>query len=199
MELSPTGTILWQNKSTGLNGPILSGGNEGIAKNADGTFANFGACYGDGRSIAIIDSAGNGYCNAVPSNIISSVPDAFTVIPVTPLLSNPNIQSMTVTNTSTPFTITTTKLCGTLGIENTLRQASLLSVYPNPANDKITLMIGDKPVNNAVVLFWNVLGEKVSVAEMTSSTIDVSGLKAGIYLMEVIVDGERMVQRVIKN
>ena len=74
-----------------------------------------------------------------------------------------------------------------------------LSVYPNPANDKITLVMGDKDLSNAVVTFWNVLGEKVCVVRGASSTIDISMLTAGVYLMEVVLDGERVVKRVIKE
>ncbi|MDQ3111025.1 MAG: T9SS type A sorting domain-containing protein [Bacteroidota bacterium] len=199
MELDPYGSILWQKKSNGLTGPTFTGANIGIGRNANGTFTNFGACYSDGRSITVIDSTGAGYCNDVTSSIISSVPDVFTTVASTPVISGPNIQMVAVTNASIQFTVSPSTLCGTVGIENAMQESSLLSIYPNPANDQVTVLVDGKMVMNAQVVFWNVLGGQVLALKMTSAAIDISGLTAGVYLMEVMVDGRRMVQRVIKN
>ncbi|MEO5642217.1 MAG: T9SS type A sorting domain-containing protein [Bacteroidia bacterium] len=199
MELSATGTILWQNKSTGLNGPTLSGSNVGIARNANGTFTNFGACYGDGRTIAIIDSLGNGYCNAIPSTIISSIPDAYTSVTATPIISGPTIQMVAVTNASTTFTVSATTICGTVGIEHIIPEFAQLSTYPNPSNDEITISIGGQQLMNAEVVFRNVLGEQVMAVKTSSPGIDISGLKAGVYLIELMMDGKRSVGRFVKE
>jgi hypothetical protein len=199
MELSATGAIIWQKKSVGVTGNYLNGFNSAIAKTPGGKFACFGGSYQDGRTIAVIDSLGAGYCNGVAATVSAVTPETYTSTATTPIIIAPNVLTAVVTNTSNTLTLTSSTLCGTVGMDESARTDELLSVYPNPAHDVITLWAGEKELVNAEVVFWNVLGEKVYAVSGSSSTIDISGLTAGVYLMEVVVDGERVVKRVVKE
>lgn len=201
MELSATGSVNWQQKATGVTPGYLNGTIYSAAKTPSGNYACFGAAYTDQRSIAVIDGAGAGYCNGVSTTIPASAPDAYTVSATTPIIIPPNILAASVTNASTTLTLTTTNMCGTIGLDETSFVDSDLNVYPNPAANEITLNFGDASFNKAEISFYNMLGEKVSSLFVSGNlhTIDISTLSAGVYLMEVVVNGNRIVKRVVKN
>jgi hypothetical protein len=82
-----------------------------------------------------------------------------------------------------------------VGIEEVNLSAGV-SVYPNPANDFINVAYG--LTNNSVVTVdvINVLGERVmteyvgsQVAGNYTSRIDVSNLSAGVYMLNVTING----------
>ncbi len=199
LALNPTGAVLWQKKSIGTAGNFANGMNSAVAKSPQGNFACFGASYYDARGIGIIDTNGVGYCNSSNAGLLALVPDAYTTNATTPVIIPPNVLTVLVTPTSTTATLTSTNICGSVGLNEIENSNEQLSIYPNPANDKITLMMGNKNLNNAVVTFWNLLGEKVWEGNVLSSAVDVSGLKSGVYVMELLVDGERVVGRVVKE
>lgn len=198
MELNTGGVPNWQKKATGVTPGYLNGTCYGVTKTPNGNFAVAGAAYTDSRSIVVIDSTGAGYCNAVTSTVSVVPPDAFTMATATPVIIPPNILAQAVTNASTTLTLTTSTLCGTLGM-NEIEENNALVVYPNPVRDQLTLVMDDKVVGSARVTFWNVLGEQVYAVNVMGNVVDVSGLTAGVYLMEVVVDGERVVRRVVKE
>jgi hypothetical protein len=198
LSLDATGNVLWQNKSIGSPGNFANGMNSAVAKTPQGNFACFGASYYDARAIGIVDNTGAGYCNTTPAGLIASLPDAYTMQTTTPVIIPPNVLTVLVTNANTTLTLTSTNICGAVGV-NEVKADELLSVYPNPAMDKITLVMEGKELNTAVVTFWNVLGKQVYVVKGAATPIDISMLEAGVYLMEVVVDGERSVGRVVKE
>ena len=73
------------------------------------------------------------------------------------------------------------------------------SLYPNPANGVCTITF-NKPVENASVKLYNVLGEKCfeeAVKSGVSKEINVGNLASGIYLMQVNSDGKQYSQRLV--
>jgi len=69
---------------------------------------------------------------------------------------------------------------------------------PNPATTFITLTApGDLPIEQAIV--YNHLGQKVLTAKPVNNTVDVSGLKAGMYLIEVSTRDRRERIKFVKN
>ncbi|MDQ3111024.1 MAG: T9SS type A sorting domain-containing protein [Bacteroidota bacterium] len=199
MELSATGSVNWQKKSIGVTPGYLNGTAYAVQPTPGGNFAIFGYAYTDQRTIAVIDGSGNGYCNGTTITMPAGTADAYTVSSNTPVIIPPNILVATVTNVGTPLVLTRTNMCGAVGEDELEPDANTVSVFPNPANDKITLVMGDKDLSNAVVSFWNVLGEKVYSVTNSSATIDISMLTAGVYLIEVMKDGERSVSRLVKE
>ena len=70
--------------------------------------------------------------------------------------------------------------------------------YPNPVENNVTVKL---PVQDAgIVEFYNVLGEKVLQKVLTgkSTELNLSNLKAGVYLAKVITDKSSVTKKVIK-
>ncbi|TGE25522.1 T9SS type A sorting domain-containing protein [Hymenobacter aquaticus] len=69
----------------------------------------------------------------------------------------------------------------TLATQNKALQGSL-SVFPNPATNRLTLRTGKEGVGAAVAIY-NALGQRVqqTVASQEEVTLDVSALRAGVY------------------
>jgi hypothetical protein len=65
-------------------------------------------------------------------------------------------------------------------------------LFPNPANDIITIKTG---LNNAMVEIFNLNGQFVKGARLTNeySTIDISSLKIGIYFVKIGSQTERLI------
>jgi hypothetical protein len=58
-----------------------------------------------------------------------------------------------------------------------------LMLYPNPSKSLINITVNHQPLEEATI--FNHLGQKVLNAKPVNNTVDISGLKAGMYLMEV--------------
>lgn len=67
-----------------------------------------------------------------------------------------------------------------------------VQIFPNPANDKINVLLFHKQKASIVLLNLNGQIVKTPQVEFNSNIIDVSGLKAGVYVVEV--NGESGVQ-----
>jgi GH18 family chitinase len=71
-----------------------------------------------------------------------------------------------------------------------------LSIYPNPTENTLFF---NAEVSGANVSVINESGATVSVQKASNNSIDVSGLKTGIYLILVEKDGIKTVRRVVKK
>ena len=80
----------------------------------------------------------------------------------------------------------------------TARNSINLKVFPIPANDRITIMVDDNQRIQRVRIF-NIIGNTVLDNTSGNSTIPVSNLGTGIYLLEVSTNKGRSVQRVVIN
>jgi tricorn protease-like protein len=77
---------------------------------------------------------------------------------------------------------------------------SSLSIYPNPVTNVLSISFPNDNINSTINLY-DMLGEKVLPSYSTQSTnytIDLKNLSQGIYFLEVIMDGEKVVRKVIK-
>lgn len=83
---------------------------------------------------------------------------------------------------------------GTAGITNV--QAQTLSVYPNPANSVVILDI-PAGYNALNAKLYDMTGRQVLTT--TGTTLNVSGLSNGVYLLDAVIDGKAYQQRIIKN
>lgn len=85
---------------------------------------------------------------------------------------------------------------GTLGISENAIEG--FSFYPNPASDVLNL----NALNNIdALVIYNTLGQEILEQKVgnTSSEINVSNLKTGIYLMKVTSNGQMGTYTLIKN
>ncbi len=75
---------------------------------------------------------------------------------------------------------------------------SKTKLYPNPVNNIVQLRLPYE--SNGTINFYNVLGEKVLSKEFSSSTtpIDISELKSGIYLAKIQTENQSTVKKIVK-
>jgi hypothetical protein len=75
---------------------------------------------------------------------------------------------------------------------------SNFSFYPNPAQDRINL---DAQQTIEQVTIFNMLGQKVldQKVGVANTQLDVSNLRTGNYIMQVIIDGQKGVYKVLKQ
>lgn len=71
---------------------------------------------------------------------------------------------------------------------NLIDNASPVSVYPNPASNRVSVILHQKTAENAVIKIIDVLGREVSGTKAVSgeNTIDVSKLNAGNYMINIV-------------
>jgi hypothetical protein len=75
---------------------------------------------------------------------------------------------------------------------------NLINIFPNPSTSFITLTApGDLPIEEVVI--YNHLGQKVLVAKLVNNVVDVSGLKVGMYMIEVRTKEFTCRQKLIKQ
>lgn len=89
-----------------------------------------------------------------------------------------------------------------MGIEDA-NNNELVSVFPNPTTGMVNVQIANGFSGNAEMNITDLLGKKVSSSIVALSNgklvTDVSGLTNGIYLIDVVIDGEHFVTQIIKN
>jgi hypothetical protein len=72
------------------------------------------------------------------------------------------------------------------------------SLFPNPASSFITINIKEGiAIEEAII--YNHLGQKALVAVPVNNTVDVSGLRPGIYFIEVVTKDWRGRTKLIKQ
>ena len=75
-------------------------------------------------------------------------------------------------------------------------------VYPNPFNESIVIVLSQAPENNIFVQLVDVSGRKIISKQLVSqvSTIDIpSSANNGIYFVELQIDNQKFVQKLLKN
>ncbi len=77
---------------------------------------------------------------------------------------------------------------------------STVSIYPNPAVDRVTVQWNDPGMEAQSVQIMNLQGQVIDQAnapDLTSWTIDVSGQAAGIYFIEIQTEEGRVVKKIL--
>lgn len=88
---------------------------------------------------------------------------------------------------SDPLRITGTKELAGIGVQ----------VYPNPASGSVTLSL-DKVISNGMITILDITGKvqsKLEIYNTEKQIIDISKLPAGIYLIELEINGQRLAQK----
>lgn len=91
----------------------------------------------------------------------------------------------------------TIPLTNVLGIEDAHIDSNF-SIYPNPANENITIQMSENP-DGAIIIITNTMGQTVYRKNVTgnSATISLSEFLNGIYFVEVQTGNQRAVKKVI--
>ncbi|MDC3305806.1 PKD domain-containing protein [Flavobacteriales bacterium] len=78
-----------------------------------------------------------------------------------------------------------------------------LALYPNPANDKITVNLMSNTSGNLSIRLVNMMGQTLSYEDIIifngaiNHSLDVSEIANGVYSVEVVLNGEKQHQRVV--
>jgi uncharacterized repeat protein (TIGR01451 family) len=94
----------------------------------------------------------------------------------------------------------TTEFVTTLGVDDLT--AAHFMMYPNPANDRVTIAVNNATATIATVRLINVLGQVVHQQKGTpnQTVIDISGLTTGLYVVEIVTENEiTIVKKLIKE
>jgi type IX secretion system substrate protein len=98
------------------------------------------------------------------------------------------------------------KFCDTTTAINELQFSHLqFMIYPNPFTSNISIIIQKQNFKQASFTIKNILGQTVfhkqknDIISPYTKTIDLSFLSKGMYFLEVIIDGERTVKKIVKE
>lgn len=76
-------------------------------------------------------------------------------------------------------------------------------ISPNPVTSEISITFQKQNIKQATITIKNILGQTVFLKEIKTpekeTKVDLSFLEKGIYLVEVMADGERMVRKAVKE
>ena len=90
---------------------------------------------------------------------------------------------------------------GSLLVEN-IDEPKALKLFPNPVADKFTLEVNEKITTPFILSIKNVNGKEVfhkTYPANDSVHLDISNFSSGIYLLEVISDDFKWVEKLIKE
>lgn len=76
-----------------------------------------------------------------------------------------------------------------------------LKIYPNPSKDLVTIDLPSELDNNVNITVLNSQGKQMStqVINANNNTLNVSGLQAGVYMIEITHEDSRIVKRFVKQ
>jgi subtilisin family serine protease len=85
-------------------------------------------------------------------------------------------------------------------IVNSITTSNIIALYPNPAQDSISITLPKTPVNSKL-LFYTILNQKISETPLTKqyNTVSTLYLPTGIYLYKIEVDSATKTGKLIKK
>lgn len=78
-------------------------------------------------------------------------------------------------------------------------QEEELIVYPNPGKEVLRVQLDQQTTFDGTVIFYDLSGRKSGESVMSDGTIYVPAIPAGVYLLEITVDGKTKFARWCKN
>ncbi len=167
-----------------------------VQQSTDGGYIIAGETAGNMLLIKTDENGNSGCLQTDPTINLYSIPfqvsNTSTIIHSGCMVSNP---SKTVGSGG----IVTTS-CFSTGI-NEIKATEDISIYPNPATNLLTISLPDKNIKSCTINLYDMLGEKMLGelrVENGALRIDVSTLLQGIYFLEVVMDNEKVVRKVVK-
>ena len=111
-------------------------------------------------------------------------------------LVNPLVATNTVYTNSGNQSYITLPLVGYTGIAETKITQNSLSIYPNPANNKVTIEWPALKSNNTILRVFDMLGHEVVNMKVDGTTaktsFDAASFANGVYLVKLTADGENV-------
>ena len=94
--------------------------------------------------------------------------------------------------------------CSTTGIKSSVTESNELSMYPNPANDKVQVNFNNSSEKNAVLSLININGQVVNAPQTHQKNnnqdvfvVDTTPLSAGIYYCKAQVDDKINIKKLV--
>lgn len=84
----------------------------------------------------------------------------------------------------------------TLSVDDVSLNTNSVRLYPNPVNDKLFIK-SDNAIDSITI--YNVNGQIIKQTEIFSNGLDVSGLNAGLYFINIKSDNRENIKKFIKN
>ncbi|MBL0098009.1 MAG: T9SS type A sorting domain-containing protein [Bacteroidetes bacterium] len=112
------------------------------------------------------------------------------------------------TQTNWDFYLVKTDSMGNListGLSTIFQTSEQVIVYPNPFVNNVSILINKSNYKEANISIYNLWGQTLYTEQKNtlhvsySQTIDLSFLSSGIYFIDVILDGERTVKKLVKE
>jgi hypothetical protein len=75
------------------------------------------------------------------------------------------------------------------------------SIYPNPADQQITVVLDNKTGQNALAVMYDMTGRKVAEFSLNDNynTLNISDLNSGIYLLQIKTESQTAIKKIIKR
>ncbi len=76
-----------------------------------------------------------------------------------------------------------------------------ISIFPNPASKVLTISLPATNIKSCTINLYDMLGEKMlptHTLNLKLETLNISSLPQGIYFLEVLMDNEKVVRKVVK-
>ena len=95
--------------------------------------------------------------------------------------------------------------CNTTSINSIFNNPHNIAVHPNPFTTEISITTQQQDINKALLIIKNILGQTIfneqqnNLRNTYTKTIDLSFLPEGIYFLDINIDGERTVKKIVKE
>lgn len=86
-----------------------------------------------------------------------------------------------------------------LSTVSSVYDASAVGVFPNPAKDIVHIELGEDRAELLALSLFDAMGRKVRQIDSTASTIDISDLAGGTYLLRFVFEGGSLGKTLIKK
>jgi hypothetical protein len=202
IKTNANGDTLW----TRLYGTTTSSSAFSVQQTSDDGYIIGGSISPTGIYMIKTDSLGNSNCYERNPAIDVASPVTFITNPST-IASFQTIQD-TLIQLAQNNTVSTIFDCAALG-EPEITKNDLFSISPNPFTSEISITLQKQNIKQATISIKNILGQTVFSKQLQTlnlklqTTLDLSFLEKGIYLVEVVADGSpdsyREVRKIVKE
>ena len=147
--------------------------------------------------VAVIPEASSGPAKSLVDNVslIASLDSNVFPVTVTAMDASGNLSSCTTTVTVTD----TDDHCEVLSTDSF--EASRIGIYPNPTNDQVTISTPDFFIEEIEII--NLKGSSIRTIKqaenLSETTINLSNLSSGVYLMKIKGNNSVYMKKIIKN
>jgi hypothetical protein len=165
---------------------VFSGGT--YASQADGSTLNIPLCVDTGcYTFTIYDSYGDGICCSYGNGSYTYTKDSDGTV----LASGASFTS----SDATDFCVGTAAFAQFTAAEPV--NIADVVMYPNPVSSFLTVQLKDKNMTSYAIT--NLMGQKVIIGQLSSTSINVSQLEAGVYIIEFSSDKKSLSRKFIKQ